>query len=127
MEQGNQRILIPRTEFIRLYEITPAAKGLEGPTLTEIAQDIISKIPNESFTTPQIEDIIEKKWPGYGQIRRWRDTELWFHFNIWPLFKMGERSAGISEDDKPEKGTYRLEKDEIEKFRQRLRAIKGKP
>lgn len=110
--KASPRILIPREKINRLYEITPAAKGENGPTLIELAKEIVIKVSLDSFTADDAVKVIEDQWPSFSAIRRGR-SDLWFHFNIWPLLKLGERQAGVNTSDKPEDGVYRLEEDEI--------------
>ena len=112
MLKASARVLIPREKITRLYEITPAAKGENGPTLTELAKEIVIKVSLDSFTADDAVKAIENQWPNYSAIRIGR-IDTWFHRNIWPLLKTGDRHAGLDTDPKPEDGVYRLDEDEI--------------
>lgn len=105
--RGLKKIQNPRSRITRLYEITPEAKGMEGPTLMELATEIASKISLDPLSTDCAQSIIKQRWPDYQIEDNFRN---WFYENIWPLFSdkqwAGTRRGG---DSVPIGGIYRLD------------------
>lgn len=128
MSKASPRVLMPRDLIVRLYEITPLAKGENGPTLIELAKEVALKVTLDSFTAEDAHKAVANRWPGYiaiahrhGSMRGPRN-DIWFHYNIWPLLKLGERDAGKDQNDMPGDGVYRLGLDEIAELIQRFSA-----